>query len=70
MALLTVDAVKDAVAKTKVERSLRYYLEHIVWPVIEPQTEFQQLLITAIFGGQKCTVQSKSFQDSCQIVFT
>jgi predicted phage terminase large subunit-like protein len=41
MALLTVDAIKDAVMKAKAERSLRYYLEHIAWPVIEPRTDFR-----------------------------
>jgi predicted phage terminase large subunit-like protein len=40
MALLTVDAVREAVNKTRSERSLRYYLEHVAWPVIEPQTQF------------------------------
>ena len=40
MALLTVNAINDAVVKTKSERSLRYYLEHIAWPTIEPQTHF------------------------------
>jgi predicted phage terminase large subunit-like protein len=41
MALLTVESVREAVHKTKSERSLRYYLEHITWPVIEPQTQFR-----------------------------
>ena len=41
MAKLTVSAVDDALTKTKAERSLRYYLEHIAWPVIEPLTTFR-----------------------------
>jgi predicted phage terminase large subunit-like protein len=41
MALLTVKTIAEAVTKTKAERNLRYYLEHVCWPVIEPQTEFK-----------------------------
>jgi len=41
MAKLTVAAVDDALVKTKAERKLRYYLEHIAWPVIEPLTTFR-----------------------------
>jgi predicted phage terminase large subunit-like protein len=40
-AALTVQTVQDAITKTRAERSLRYYLEHVAWPVIEPQTEFR-----------------------------
>ena len=40
MSLLTVDALADAILKTRAERSLRFFLEHIAWPVIEPQTVF------------------------------
>ena len=38
---LTVAAAEAAVTKTRCERSLRFYLEHSVWPVIEPETPFK-----------------------------
>ncbi len=38
---LTVEALQDALVKTRSERRLYFYLQHIVWPIIEPRTEFR-----------------------------
>jgi len=40
-ARLTVASVEDAITKTKSERSLRFFLEHVYWPTIEPLTTFR-----------------------------
>src|SRR4030095_9034729 len=39
--MLTIEAARAAVQKTRSERSLRFYLQSVSWPVIEPNTLFR-----------------------------
>lgn len=38
---LTSDGIDLSIRKTRAARKLRYYLEHICWPVAEPETHFK-----------------------------